>query len=121
MSDHQNQVSAEANELIHRAATRLHHLSMRYGGAIVELAQGRPAGLLPQGMAGLREARDLIDLILLTRAEINGLTKLLLEAGVLKPDAVVRQYAEEYEWFCQEKAKFLGVEVSDAGLVFRRK
>ena len=47
MSDQQNQ--PDAREASRQAADRLHHLSMRYAGALVELAQGKPVGLLPKG------------------------------------------------------------------------
>ena len=107
------------DNLVHESANRLHHLSMRYSGALLELLHGKPVGMIPSGHAGLREARDLIDLILFTRAEISGLTKLLLDAKVFDADKVRETFASEYEWFAQQKAKFLNVEVSDAGLVFK--
>ena len=118
-----------------KAAQRLHHLSMRYAGALVELLQGKPTFGMPQGHPGLREPRDFIDLILFTRAEINGLTAVLHETGVLvevgaqdvvgaaiRPMTMERYteiMAEQYEWLTKEKAKFLAVGVSDEGLVFQ--
>ena len=48
------------------AAERLHHLSMRYAGAMQELISGKPVGLMPSNSPGLKEARDFIDLILFT-------------------------------------------------------
>lgn len=107
------------DDLVRQSADKLHHLSMRYSGALMELGQGKAVGLIAQGTHGLREARDLIDLILLTRAETNGLTKLLIDAKVLKLDDVRRQFAEEYEWLANHKAAFLGVEVNEHGIVFR--
>lgn len=44
-----------------RAANRLHHLSMLYVGSFVELAQGKPVGMLPHNYPGLKDTRDLID------------------------------------------------------------
>lgn len=102
------------------AAQRLHHLSMRYSGAFVELLKGDNVGFLPTGHPGLHEVRDFIDLILYTRAEINALIRLLIESGVLDLEKVQNKFAEEYEYFAQEKAKMLGVEVTDYGLVFKR-
>ena len=113
------EVSKEALDRMGRAANRLHHLSMRYGGALAELAGGKALGMLPRDWPGLHEARDLIDLVLLCRAEINALTKCLCDAGALDPERYTRQAAEEYEWLCQQKARWLGVEVDDAGLVYR--
>jgi hypothetical protein len=101
---------SQNDEAMRAAANRLHHLSMRYAGALVELLGDKPVGMIPRGQPGLREARDFIDLILFTRAEINALTKLL---------EITKAFAAEYEWFAQQKAKFLGVGLNDAGLVFR--
>lgn len=112
-------VTPETIEAVRRAATRLHHLSMRYSGALVELVHREPVGFLLKDHPGLSEARDLIDLVLLCRAEINGLTRCLCDAGVLDAERYSRQMAEEYEWLTREKAKFLGVEVTDAGIVIK--
>ena len=101
------------------AAERLHHLSMRYSGSLIELLARQPVGIIPYGHPGLREARDLIDLILLTRAEINGLTKALVDAGVIKPESLREIFAEEYEWLAQQKAAFLNVGLSDDGIVIQ--
>lgn len=111
--------SAETQSAARKAGERLHHLSMIYGAAILELAQGKEVGMVPTGYPGLKKMRDLADLILLTRAEINGLTNLLIEAGVLDLDKVSRTFAEEYEWLTQQKAKQFGVGVSEHGLVFK--
>lgn len=113
-------VPDEARAAYERHAYRLHHLSMRYGGAVAELGRGDRLTLLARGMPGLKEVRDLVDSVLLTRAEINALTALLLRAQVFTPTAFVLQAAEEYEHLTQAKAGFLGVEVNDAGLVIRR-
>jgi hypothetical protein len=109
----------EAAAKARHAANRLRHLSMRYSGALVELVRGEQAGFLPTGHPGLREARDFIDLILFTRAEVNALARLLIDAGLLTAEQVQAQFAEEYEWFAQQKAKALGVEVHDHGLTFK--
>lgn len=106
-------------ERVHAAANRLHHLSMRYVGALVEAATGSKVGMLPGGYPGLREMRDLIDLAMLQRAEVNALTKLLVDAKLLTQEQVLGAFAEEYDWLAREKARFLGCEVTDAGLVFK--
>jgi DNA-binding transcriptional ArsR family regulator len=103
------------------AAERLHHLSMRYVGAFLELARGEEVALIPQGFPGVKEMRDLIDLILLTRAEINAHTALLLEAGVVTQEQVLREIREQYDWLTKEKEKFLGCEATAEGLKFTRK
>lgn len=112
-------VSKEAAEQLDRACRRLHHLSMRYGGAIVELAKGQKVGLIEKDYPGLKEMRDLVDLVLICRAEINALTKSLLDAGVIDADKFTRQQAEDIEWITRHKASFLGCEVTDYGLVFK--
>jgi hypothetical protein len=101
------------------AANRLHHLSMRYSGALMELVSGQPVGLVPRDHPGLREARDLIDLALLCRAEINGLVKMLAAAKLIDAAAVEQVMADEYEWLAREKAKFLNVGISDEGIVIQ--
>lgn len=105
------------NELYAQAANRLHHLSMRYGAAMLELVSERRVGLLPSGQPGLKEARDFIDMILFTRAEINALTALLVKAKVFTTEEFQKQCTEEYKHFATVKAKQLGVEVTDHGLV----
>ena len=100
------------------AAERLHHLSMRYAGAWVEVAKGEKVGLLPKDYPGLKEMRDLIDLILLTRAEINGLTELLVKKGLTTTEELQKIFGTEYEWLTKQKAQQLGVEVTDAGLKY---
>lgn len=106
-------------EAAEKAANRLHHLSMRYSGALVELIKGEHVGLLSNAHPGLKEARDFIDLILFVRAEINGITGLLIESKVLSVEQVQARFAEEYEYFAQVKAKQLGVEVTDYGLSYK--
>ena len=101
------------------AANRLHHLSMVYSGALIELLQGEKVGLLPASRPGLREARDFIDLILFTRAEVNALAGMLVESGVLSAERMQSRFAEEYEWFAEQKAQLFGVEVHDHGLTFK--
>lgn len=106
-------------EACKKAANRLHHLSMRYSGSIMELASGLEVGIIPQSQAGLRETRDLIDLLLFTRAEINGLTNILFKAGIVTQSDLQKEFAEQYEWFAQQKAGFLNVEVTDFGISFK--
>lgn len=101
---------------LEQAAQRLHHLSMRYSGALIELISGKPVGLIPHGHPGLSEARDLIDLILLTRAEINAMTQLMAEKGMIDQKHWREIVAENYEWLTDQKEAFLKVKSTDAGL-----
>lgn len=66
-----------------KQANRLHHLSMMYVGAVAELAEGKPLGLIPKDRPGLKTTRDVLDLMLFVRAEMNGLTRILMEAGIV--------------------------------------
>lgn len=113
-----NEAKPELVQAMRAAANRLHHLSMRYVGAFVELAKEKPVAFVAQDHPGRRETRDLIDLILFVRAEVNALTALLLEAKILDIDTVTKRFADEYQWFCEQKAQTLGVGVNDAGLVY---
>lgn len=106
------------NEAYNKAANRLHHLSMRYAGAMMELVSGKKVGLIPANAPGFREARDFIDLILLTRAEINGLSNLLVKKGILTTEEITKEFTEQYDWLTKQKAHQLQVEVTDYGLVF---
>ena len=103
-----------------QAANRLHHLSMRYAGAILELASGEKIGFIAQGTPGLHETRDLIDLLLFTRAEINGLIKIMIEATLITRERLTEIMTEEYDYVATTKAKHLGVEVTEDGLVFKK-
>ncbi len=114
-----SEISPEARAALDLACHRLHHLSMRYVGALMEVTSGAPISFVPQGHPGLRECRDFIDLCLFCRAEINALTGLLIEANLLDAEAVTRRMAAEYEFMTQAKAKQLGCEVDDRGLVFK--
>jgi len=100
------------------AANRLHHLSMRYAAAVLELALGRPVGMVPQGYPGLKEFRDLADLILFVRAEMNANTRLMVEAGIITAEQAAIAYTEEYDHLTKAKAEQLGVGVNDAGLIY---
>jgi hypothetical protein len=111
-------VSEQIQKKMRDAANRLHHLSMRYSGSLMELQTGKPVGLIPQGHPGLKEVRDLIDLILIARAEINALSAILIKNKVTTPDELTRQITVEYDYICKVKAEQLGVGVSDDGLVF---
>lgn len=113
-------MSALSEQLLRDAAGRLHHIGMRYVGAIAEVARGRTFGFLPAGDPGVHECRDLIDLMLLTRAEINGLSKLLVDAKVITPSQLEHEFTEQYNWFAEVKAKQFGVEVFDGGLRFTK-
>lgn len=110
----------EAAGKARHAAHRLHHLSMLYSGSLVELLKGEDVGILPANHPGLKQVRDFIDLILFTRAEINALAGLLIESGMLDTEQVQNRFAEEYEWFAQQKAKLYGCEVEDYGLRFTK-
>jgi hypothetical protein len=105
-------------EAMKKAGERLHHVSMRYVGALCELVHGKELGGLPSSYPGLRTCRDFIDLILLCRAEINALTACLTKAGVLDHAKFIAQCAEEYDWLTARKAEQFGFKVTDVGLEY---
>lgn len=98
------------------AAKKLCHLSMRYVGAMLEAVTGKPVGMLPHKHPGLHETRDLINLIMLCRAELNAIGKVLIEQNVVSHERLTQLFTEEYKWFAGQKAEMLGVEVTDVGL-----
>lgn len=121
MSEQSKEPTAAEKQACARAANRLHHLSMIYGGAIVEVAQGRDVGLLPIDHPGLKTVRDLADLILLTRAEISALTRLMVDRGVFTSAEYTRQATDDYQYIAKCKSEQFGVELSDVGIVIKGK
>lgn len=109
-----------ADEEYRKAANRLHHLSMRYAAAFLEMATGKRQGMIPQGYPGLSEFRDIVDLVLYVRAEMNGHTRILVEAGLITAEKAKKIMTEEYEFLAQAKAKQFGIGISDMGLVFNK-
>lgn len=101
-----------------KAYQNICHLSMRYVGAFYEACTGKPVGLIPQNHPGNKETRDLINLILICRAEINALAKLCYDKGVFTNEEHINQLTDDLQYLTKEKAQFLGVEVTDYGLVF---
>lgn len=110
--------SEAAQQAMRQSSHRLHHLSMRYVGARKEMLSGEKIAFLPADYPGLHEMRDLFDLVLLTRAEINALTALLVDAGVFNLERFTREVTEQYEWLAREKARHFGCTVTDQGLQF---
>lgn len=100
-------------------ANNLHHLTMIYLGGFAELARGKEIMFVAANEPGVKKTRDLLDLVLILRAEINGITRLLVQTGLVTEDQISREYAEQYEWLAKQKAGQFGVEVSDVGLVFK--
>lgn len=107
-----------ANPDVKKAAEHLHHISMLYSGCIWEMANGKGLIGLPQDHPGLSNVRDLIDQILYCRAEVNALTKCLVDTGLITAEQYTKQVAEEYEYFARVKAKKFGCKVTDYGLEF---
>lgn len=103
---------------VRKAANKLHHLSMLYAGALAELGQAKKLGLLPSDAPGIKGARDIVDIVLLVRAELNAVTNLLLKRGVIKLPDLEAAFAHEYEWFAQQKANLFGCKVTEGGLFF---
>jgi hypothetical protein len=101
-------------------ANRLHHLSMLYVGAIAELAEGRALGMIPQNRPGLKTTRDILDLMLFIRAEMNGLTRILMEANIVTQDRLLAVFAEEYRIEADAKAAQFGCESTAAGLKYTK-
>jgi hypothetical protein len=108
-----------AQEKLSKWAQRIHHLGMRYVGAVAEVARGKPILFLGVGEPGVHEIRDLISLILLQRGEINALTKLLVEKKVFTEEEFTKEVADQYEWWVNEKAKQFGIEVTDFGITIK--
>lgn len=122
--------ATEADSMLdpkHPGASRLNHLGMIYAGAMAEVAQGHPVTFLPLDAPGLKQVRDLIQLVLFTRAEVNGLTNLLIEKELVTLSEVEQQMEDEYEWLAAGKVRqfsdLLGVDIhiTDQGLSFGRR
>jgi hypothetical protein len=98
------------------AANRLHHLSMVYAGAMVELATGKPQQMIPSTYPGLRRTRDYLDLILLCRAEINAFTALAIKKGLFTEDELTIQCIDEYNYITECKEQLFDIKVTDYGI-----
>lgn len=98
------------------AANRLHHLSIIYSGAIAEVARGHPISVIPSGAPGLEGTRDLIDCALLVRAEVNGITRILLEKAIVTHEDLLAVLIVEYDHLAAAKAAHYGFSVTDEGL-----
>lgn len=111
----------------HPGASRLNHLGTFYAGAIAELGRGHPITLLQDGVPGLDLVRDLVQLVLFQRAELNALTKALSEAGHLDPKAFGQQCEDDYEWLANAKADHIGqvlgldIKITDRGVDIARR
>jgi hypothetical protein len=99
-----------------KAAANLCHLSMVYVGSFIECITGKKIVGLPQSHPGLHEMRDLINLLLITRAEINAITKVLLDKKIVTDEEFTKIMTDEYIWFGNEKARSLKVKIEDYGL-----
>lgn len=102
-----------------RAANKLHHVSMAYVGAMKELATGQPIFGLPADHPGLHMMRDMIDLILLTRAEINAITNILVGNRLMTLGQFTMQVTEEYDYIIKIKGEQFKCEVTDIGLIYK--
>lgn len=97
-------------------ANRLAKYRSVYAGALAELGSGRPIGLLPKDWPGIMLVRDLIEKVLLTRAEINGLSKIVVEAKLVTQERFDQIMAEEYAWLADAHEKLTGYKAHEAGL-----
>lgn len=103
-----------------QSAQNLHHISIIYAGAVMELATGKEQGLIASDAPGVKKVRDLVDIVLLTRAENNALVSMLVKKGVFTSREFTDEVGEQYKWFTDVKAKQFNVQVRDYGLVFGR-
>lgn len=96
-----------------RAFNRLHHLSMLYAMAFLDQQEMADPG---QRLM----ARDILDCVLICRAEINGITKILTDLKIVSPEEIKRVMTEQYQWLAGEKAKIYNVTIMDDGIIINK-
>lgn len=97
-------------------ANRLAKYRSVYAGALAELGKGQPLGLLPRDYPGLPLVRDLVEKILLARAELNGLCKLLVDKGVFTQAELEATLRDEYAWLADAHEASTGWKATQDGL-----
>lgn len=100
-------------------SNRLHHLSMVYAGDFAQLpwAEGAATGIVPYGTPGLKGVRDIADIALLVRVEVNALVNMLVRKGVFTSEEWVRECIEQTQWFTAQKEQKFNVKSTAEGLV----
>lgn len=111
----------------HPGLSRLNHVGIVYVGAVAELGRGCPLSFIPDNAPGLRPVRDLVQMVLILRAENNALLKVLYDKGLLDEKDMAtftQQVNDEADWLADRKAEqmsdVLGVrlKVKDYGMEF---
>lgn len=99
-------------------SNRLHHISMIHAGDFASLpwAPGAAQGMVPYGAPGLKGVRDVADIALVLRAEMNALVALLIRKGVFSQEEWVRQCIEDTMWLTEAKEKQFNVRATETGL-----
>lgn len=109
-------------ELKQRAAksiNRLHHVGIRYLGAMVEVVTGQKIMFVPADRPGVHELRDFISLGLILRAEVNAITKILIDNKMVTHAQLLEGVTAEYNQVCKEKCHQFGFEVDDLGIILK--
>lgn len=100
------------------AANRLHHLSFIFAGDVIIAAdQGAPyvkTKMFPT-TDELRNLRYLIDRLLLVRGDINVITAILVEKGIVTKEDLVKRLTEEYELITKEALEMINAQVARTG------
>lgn len=97
-------------------ANRLAKYRSVYAGSLAELGQGRQLGLLPRDHPGIVLTRDLIEKVLLARAELNAFSRILVEKNVITQAEVEVIMADEYAYLADAHEKITGYKATADGL-----
>lgn len=74
-------------------------------------------GTRPEGDGEIRAIKDHREATMLLRAEVNALTRLMLEKGVVSQVELTQAFADEYEALnAAYAARFPGIEATEHGL-----
>ncbi len=78
---------------------------------------GWQLGTRPRGDGESEAVRDHREVTILMRAELNALTRVLIDAGVIEQEAFTRACGEEAEYLSSAyEAKFPGAKATDDGM-----
>jgi len=75
------------------------------------------AAIRAESPAQAEAVHDIFETTLLSRAQVNAITFLLLEKGVIDQKSFVARYQEECRWLCEQyEREFPGFRATDTGM-----
>ena len=98
------------DERYHKLSKRLHHLSIIFASNVL-------AGRVASEYVRL-SVRDVADLAYFLRAEVNAITKLLIDKGIVEKSELIERINEELEILINAKEEQFKIALTDQGISF---